>query len=105
MSNNLIQRLFLAAPLSILPLLSTMNRLDLFDLYKAQQEAKTNNRMAGECRLLYIGNDSLLLQTSSVSLWGLRVLPDSTLQLTRTVCVPDTLTHTQRFTKQWKVKR
>lgn len=100
-----IERFFLIAPLGVLPLLTSTARLDLLDLHKAQQKAVVGNRLGGESTLLHLEADSLLLQSSSLSTWGLRVLPDSNLRVTYTVLSPDTLISVQHFNKNWQLKR
>lgn len=99
-----IERLFVAAPLSILPLLSKTSRMDLLDLYKAQQDAIVSNRWGGESRLLYMSKDSIALATSATNSWHLKISPDSSLRVTYLSTLPDTLSQTQHFTKSWKPK-
>lgn len=102
---SVLEAFFIAAPLNILPLLSASGRMDLIDLYKAEQKAVINHRLGGRSELLHLSADSLLLLTTPSTSWGLKLLPDSTLRLTRKAYVPDTIVHTEHFTKHWHPKR
>lgn len=59
-----IREVFKAMPDSLLPMLTTNNRLDMMDFMDANMKAKVTNKLDGETEMIFLGNDSLAIRMS-----------------------------------------
>ena len=106
-----IDSLFTAIPDAILPLLDHNSRLDMVDLYNCQMKAAVVNDLNGESCLLEKDSTHLLVRTSSVSQFEMRLLPfekDTLYACLRTVEMPREYTQLQFLRTDWskaKVKQ
>lgn len=71
---NSVDSLFANVPRHILPLLDKTSKLDLLDLYNSGMEARAENTYGGETRLIAKTDKWLLLQSTAVSTWQIKVL-------------------------------
>lgn len=103
---SFIVALFTAAPLSIMPLLTQSERLDLVDLYEANMQAQVQNRFGGMTELTALSDTLIALRMTEVSTLEMRLRPDSIIELRHSVALPEYIkTTTRYFTTDWqKVK-
>lgn len=76
-ASPLIDSLFVSAPRDVLPMLDRTARLDLLDLEKSGLKAEVENIYGGRSSILEKSRDELLLRTSEVGEWEMKVLPAS----------------------------
>ena len=69
---------FQQMPDSILPYLTTTNRLDMLDFMDSHMKARIQNRFDGTSEMLSLADDSLTIQLSSVQRMTLRLLMSDT---------------------------
>lgn len=76
--------MFARVPREVLPVLDRTARLDLLDLYNCGLPAKAENCYGGQSELLRKSADFLLLRTSEVGTWQMKLLenPHDTLVMT-----------------------
>lgn len=95
--------LFVAAPVSVMPLLDKGARLDLIDLAEANMEAQAGNRFGGVTRMTHLSDTLISLQLTEVSTMDIRLLPDSTIEVTHCVKLPEHVnTVKHRYDTDWK---
>ena len=75
LSAQVVDSLFLRAPMSVLPLLPELSRLDMLDYYHCGQVAQAENAYGGRSRLLQLTGNFVALQLTEVSSWQLKLLP------------------------------
>lgn len=61
-ATSYLESLFYAVPLSVLPLLNSVARMDLIDFHKEQQPAVVGNSLGGETTLEQLDERSLTLR-------------------------------------------
>ena len=66
---------FSQMPDSILPYLTTNNRLDMLDFKDSNMRAVVQNKLGGNSELLTLADDSLTLQLSDALYLTMRVIP------------------------------
>lgn len=99
-----IDSLFTAIPDAVLPLLDHNSRLDMVDLYNCKMKAAVVNDLNGESCLLEKDSTHILVQTSSVSRFEMRLLPfekDTVYACLRTVEMPRECTQLQFLQRDW----
>lgn len=72
-----IRNLFIEAPDSVLPLLPRNNRADCIDFADAGMVYPVSNRLGGKCIMREISDGYLLLQSSGVSTFEMKLLPQN----------------------------
>lgn len=70
-----IDTLFAKVPRRLLPMLDRTSRLDLLDLYNNKLPAKADNIYGGQSQLLQKTSDYLLVKTTDVGTWQMKLLP------------------------------
>lgn len=70
-----IDTLFAKVPRHILPMLDRTSRLDLLDLYNNKLPAKAENIYGGQSQLLKKTADYMLVKTTDVGTWQIKLLP------------------------------
>lgn len=106
-----IDSIFTAIPDAVLPLLDHNSRLDMVDLYNCNMKAAVGNDLNGESCLLQKDSTHILVRTSSVSHFEMRLLPfekDTVYACLRTVEMPKEYTQLQFLHTNWskaKVKQ
>ena len=102
-ATSYLESLFYAVPLSVLPLLNSVARMDLIDFHKEQQHAVVGNSLGGETTLEQLDERSLTLRYTPASIWKMELMPDSTILVTRTFYARDT-THIRRvYNRRWQL--
>lgn len=95
--------LFIAAPVQILPLLDKNSRMDLIDLYEANMNAQTINKLGGQTKLTALSDTLITLQLTTQSDMEIRLLPDSTIEVSHEVKLPEfTNTKIDKYDLSWK---
>lgn len=64
--DDLLRKLFILTPDSILPTLSTTNRLDMMDFMDAKMRAEVTNTLSGTSEMTALTGDSLSIRMSEV---------------------------------------
>lgn len=85
--------LFIAVPLTLIPLLDHNSRMDMVDLYDAGQTALVENRYGGESELTALSDSVLTVRLTEVSTLQMRLLPDTLLSIEHTVTTADSISH------------
>ena len=62
-----VRDMFISMPDSVLPLLSSVNRLDMLDFYDSGMKAAVRNRLDGESELTYISPKSIKIRYTGSS--------------------------------------
>lgn len=73
--SQMMERLFMAAPDSVVPLLDENDRFELVEYAKAGMKSRVSNRLEDESVLKEIGTDYLFLQTTGISSMQMKLLP------------------------------
>jgi len=97
--------LFVILPEPALLPLTVSDRLNLIDLYKAEEEATIENRFDDSCSILRLTDDYLQIQTggNTVELFLLPMINDSKIVgLIQTVCAPVCDSRLDFYTISWK---
>lgn len=100
--------IFKAMPDSLCPYLTTNNRLDMIDFMDAKMKAAVDNQLRGESQMIYLSDDSLCLNMSSVltcEMWR------ETADTAMVICVKYTYKISERqqdvvlhrFTSDWRL--
>jgi len=100
-----VAELFVKLPDSAFLPLTTSDRLDLIDLYKAGGKATVKNRFDDSCSILRMTDDYLQIQSgkSTMELFLLPMINDSKIiGLIQTVCAPVCDSHLEFYTTGWK---
>jgi len=98
--------LFVSMPDSLLPMMTTNNRLDCIDFIENQMVAKVKNRLDEYVELKKLTTDYLLLETSEVSRVEMKLVQTS--DTTCHVCVVNTYlgpvadSHVAVFDERWQ---
>lgn len=69
-----IDSLFADVPASVLSIIDHTSRLDMLDLYNHGMEAKAENIYGGQSQMTYKGRSCLLIRTSEVGTWQMKLL-------------------------------
>lgn len=88
--------LFIAVPLTLIPLLDRNSRMDMVDLYDAGQTALVENRYGGESELTALSDSVLTVRLTEVSTLQMRMLSDTLLSIEHTVTTADSIGHTSK---------
>lgn len=102
-AHSIIFTLFVAAPVSIVPLLDHSARLDLIDLYEAGMVAQAGNKFGGVSVLTEANDTMLSIKMTEVSTMEMMFSPDSTIVVRHAVKLPESehvITHF--YDKNWK---
>lgn len=104
-----LDSLFVGAPPTVLPLLTRNMRLDLLDYQAYGQPAVVTNRFEGRSEMTVHSDTLIALRLTPVSTWRLRMLLpvsaaqcDTLLEVTHTVCRPDTESVKRLYNLQWQ---
>ena len=100
-----VGELFISLPDPAFLTLSTSDRMDLIDLYKAGQKAIVKNGFEDSCSILRMTDDYLQIQTgkNTTELFILPMINDSKIVgLIQTVCAPVCDSKLDFFTTSWK---
>ena len=68
-----IRDVFKAMPDSLMPYLTTNNRLDMIDFMDAKMKAEVTNKLDGESEMLFLSDDSLSIKMSDALTLELKV--------------------------------
>lgn len=97
---------FLAAPDTILPLLTEVNRADFVDFLDSRMRAEVSNRFEGKSVMTALTDDYAHIRLSSSSTWEMKVLAmnDTTAVVctVHTVCGPACDSHVRFYTTDWQ---
>lgn len=88
-AKSFLVSLFIAAPVSVFPLLDHSARLDLIDYYEAGMPAKVENRYGGTTELLHLSDTLIVLNLTSASTMEMRMAEDSAVTLKRIFKTPE----------------
>lgn len=106
MSAQYISPFFTSMPDDIVDYLSTANRQDLTDLYKAGKTAKVENLLKGQTELKEVEEDQLTLQMTEASTFQMKLLPlndtAKIIAIIETACAPACDSRIRLFTTNWK---
>lgn len=101
--HSFLASLFVAAPLTVLPLLDESARLDLIDLYEANMPAQVTNRHGGMTEMTMLSDTLIALRMTEVSTLEMRLMEDSTIELRHCIALPEHVcTRQQRYTADWQ---
>lgn len=94
---------FIAAPISVLPILDVSARLDLIDYFEAGMPAKVENRYAGSTELTALSDSLVALRVTEATTMELRLATDSNIVVKRTYTLPEGDVVTEKlYDKEWK---
>lgn len=102
-----VRDVFKAMPDSLLPYLTTNNRLDLIDFVDANMKSEITNLMEGKTQMTALTDDSLSLQLNELVVLDLCLEPVDTgtvvcLRKTYTISDQQKQTTEERFTLDWQ---
>ena len=69
-----VRDLFKSMPDSLVPYLSTNNRLDMIDFMDAKMKAIVTNSLGGETEMIYLSDDSLAVKLNESSLLSMKTM-------------------------------
>lgn len=102
LSHSLLFSLFVAAPVSVVPLLDRSSRLDLIDLQEAGMEAKAGNKFGGISFLTQASDTALCIKMTESSTMEMMLTPDSMILVRHTVKLPESEhTTTHIYDQNW----
>ncbi len=97
---------FTSMPSTLIPTVEKNRRLDLIDLFRANQTATVANLLGGSSTLTCLQDSLLTLDLSSQSRVSIRLLTDNKGEalhiLVRTACAPACDSHVEFYTADWK---
>lgn len=94
---------FIAAPISVLPVLDTSARLDLIDYFEAGMTAKVENRYAGTSELTALSDTLVALHITEATSLEMCLTPDSNIVVKRTYTLPEgDVVCEKLYDKEWK---
>lgn len=99
---NFIETMFCNTPIFLLPLVGMNERMDLIDYYKAGEKAIITNSFGGKTTLTHLTEKELQLRTTESTTLHIAVTPDSTLTVTRTFFMSDTIQVVARYDRNWQ---
>lgn len=95
-THSLLFSLFVAAPVSVVPLLDRSSRLDLVDLYEAGMVAQAGNKLGGISVMTQANDTMLCIKMTEASTMEILLNPDSMVVVRHIVKLPEeehTTTH------------
>lgn len=102
LTHSLLFSLFVAAPVSVVPLLDRSSRLDLIDLHEAGMEAKAGNKFGGISYLTHANDTMLSVKMTEASTMEMTLTTDSMIVVRHTVKLPDSEhTTTHIYDQNW----
>lgn len=94
---------FIAAPISVLPILDSSARLDLIDYFEAGMTAKVENRYGGSSELTALSDTLVALRLTEASTMEMRLANDSNVVVKRIYKLPEgDVVSEKLFNKEWK---
>jgi hypothetical protein len=99
------QDLFMAAPDSLLPLLTADNRADFMDYLDSGMKAVVKDAFGNDVEMTDRTSDFIRLQTSAQSLWAMKTLPDgdaTVICVVSTVSAPLSDSAIRFYSADWK---
>lgn len=100
---SLLVTLFLAAPVSVMPLLTLSDRLDLIDLFEARMPAQVTNRFGGKTEMTMLSDSLITLRMTEATKLELRLQTDSTIEMSKIIELPDKKLRTVKvFSTNWE---
>jgi hypothetical protein len=99
------QSLFLAAPDSLLPLLTSTNRADFMDFLDSRMKAVVKNVFNEEVEMTDRTDNYIRVATSAQSTWTMKVLPADSVRIicvVTTACAPLCDSHIRFYTTDWE---
>lgn len=97
-----IRDLFIAAPDSLFPLLTTNNKLDMVDFAENNMRARVKNRVDDTAELKQLTDTYLQMEMSSSSTMEMKLMGDSLICLIRTRKGPVPDSRVTFYTRQWQ---
>ncbi len=82
---------FVSAPLSVIPTIDKMTRMDMIDYFRAGSDRASKNRFGGDCRILEDSHEKIVISTSDASEYTIALLPTAGRKLDRLIMVIRTL--------------
>lgn len=82
---------FVSAPLSVIPTIDKMTRMDMIDYFRAGSDRASKNRFGGDCRILEDSREKIVISTSGSSEYTIALLPTSGRKLDQLIMVIRTL--------------
>ena len=74
MQTQTARELFKSMPDSLVPYLSTNNRLDMIDFMDAKMKAVVTNSLGGETEMVFLSDDSLAVKMNESSLLSMKTM-------------------------------
>lgn len=103
MLKSFLLSLFVAAPVSVLPILDTTTRLDMVDYYEAGMHVPVKNRYGGDSGMLLLTDTLVSVQLTEGSKLEMRLTPDSNVVVKRTYKLPEgDVVSEKRYNKSWE---
>ena len=100
------REVFLAAPDTIFPLLTAVNRADFVDFLESKMRAEVTNRLEGRSEMTQLTDDYIHIRMTKATTWEMKVLAlsDSTAVVctVSTACGPACDSHVQFYTTDWQ---
>ena len=100
------REVFLAAPDTIFPLLTAVNRADFVDFLESKMRAEVTNRLEGRSEMTRLTDDYIHIRMTKATTWEMKVLAltDSTAVVctVSTACGPACDSHVQFYTTDWQ---
>lgn len=97
--------LFIAAPLSVMPLLDKNARMDMVDLYEANMTAQAGNRYGGISELTMLSDTLVALQLTECSTMEIRLTQDSLIEVKHNVAAQHVNSTTKYYDLNWELKK
>lgn len=103
LSRTLLVGLFIGAPVSVMPLLTMSDRLDMIDLFEAKMPGQVTNRFGGKSEMTALSDTLIAVRMTEATSLELRLLTDSTVEMTRIIKLPETTMKTVKaFNLNWE---
>lgn len=96
---------FTSAPESVFPLLEKNTRLDMVDYFNSGMSTSSQNKLAGQSRIISIGDNDLQFTMSSSSQYQIAILPMGDKQiiaLIETISTPAPDSNISFYTADWQ---
>lgn len=103
-----IDSLFVNAPTKVLPLLTRNSRMDMIDYLDYSQPAIVTNRFGGKSEMTTLTDSLIRIRMTDISTWQMQlkvspVTADTIIEVTHTVCYPDTAVFVTRYSRDWSI--
>lgn len=99
---------FVSVPISVLPTIDIMTRLDMLDYFHAGSDKASTNLFGGDCKVTFLSKDKISVSTSEVSDYTIDLLPasdkkiDKIVMLTRSLKTPSIYSSVKFYDAHWQ---